>query len=276
MTNNNLKSLILDNINNIALGVRTDSNARLNLVVQLQEAETSKKFDYQVDLNDKDSTKENYVADFKNIHQINLITTQHLKYLRDRFQQHFLQVNWKSTDKDAKPKIDALRDAIAVHVAVSINKVKMAKDILIKKNNNQYFTGANNSKIFVNGHFVAKYVEQLNKDNLDEVALNFSELTKVARAYYRASGGEGVGKKTPFDSAIDRAKNLIFDDYNAEKPFNLSSAKSKTLISYLYNEASKWLQAHKEYQEHLKQEIRGVKEDLKNAPKTKTKKVVNQ
>ena len=46
MTTKNLKSQIIDNINDIANGVRKDSNARLTLVVQLQEAEKSKKFDF--------------------------------------------------------------------------------------------------------------------------------------------------------------------------------------------------------------------------------------
>ena len=44
--NVNLKTLITDNINDIASGVRKDSNARLNLVVLLQEVEKSGKFDF--------------------------------------------------------------------------------------------------------------------------------------------------------------------------------------------------------------------------------------
>ena len=59
MTKNNinLKTQITDNINDIASGVRKDSNARLTLVTQLDEVEKSKKFDFLVDLNDKDSNK---------------------------------------------------------------------------------------------------------------------------------------------------------------------------------------------------------------------------
>ena len=52
--------------------------------------------------------------------------------------------------------------------------------------------------------------------------------------------------------AITRASNLINDDLNAINPFELSSAKSKTLISYLVTDCSKWLQAYKNNQEQLK------------------------
>ena len=248
----NLKSEIIDNINDIASGVRKDSNARNTLVVQLQEAEKSKKFDFLIDLNDKDSNKENYKAEFKSIHQINLIKQFHLKYLRDKFMTTFLGVKWKPSDKDNKAKLDALRDAMAAYVCISVNAKNMNKDILINKNNS-YFTGANKSKIFVNGDFVYKYCEQLNKDNESEKALNFSELVRVSRAWYKATGGEGVGKTNPFDAAIKKATAQIQDDLNGVTPFELSSAKSKTLISYLVNDANKWLQAYKNNQELLKE-----------------------
>lgn len=116
-------------------------------------------------------------------------------------------------------------------VCISINATSLNKDILINKNNS-YFTGANKSKVYVNGSFVNKECEPLNKDNESEKALNFSELTRVCRAWYKRTGGDGNGKKSPFDQAITRATNLIFDDYNAVKPFQVSSAKSKTLISF--------------------------------------------
>ena len=73
MTKTNLKSEILENINNIALGVRTDSNSRLNLAVQLQNAESSKGFEFMVDVNDEDSNDKDYVAKFQTIHQLNKI-----------------------------------------------------------------------------------------------------------------------------------------------------------------------------------------------------------
>ena len=68
---------------------------------------------------------------------------------------------------------------------------------------------------------------------------------------------------------------MIFDDYNAVKPFQVSSAKSKTLISFLVTECNKWLNAYTKNQVDIKNEIRGVKDEIKNAP-SKTKKVVNQ
>ena len=251
MTKTNLKSEILENINNIALGVRTDSNARLNLAVQLQNAESTKGFEFLVDVNDEDSNDKDYVAKFQTIHQLNKIGKNELKYLRDTFQQNFLQVKWKSTDKDNKPKIDALRDAIACYVPMSICS-KTFGEILLKKDKNSFFTGANNSKIRVNGSYVHKYCEPLNKDNVSEVALTFAELLRVARGFYKAQGLSGDGRKTPFDIAIERATNLIFDDYNAIKPFNTSSAKSKTLINFLTVECNKWSSAYNDNQVELK------------------------
>ena len=75
----------------------------------------------------------------------------------------------------------------------------------------------------------------------------------MSRAWYKATGGEGVGKTNPFDAAIKKATAQIQDDLNGVTPFELSSAKSKTLISYLVNDANKWLQAYKNNQELLKE-----------------------
>ena len=253
MTNNkNLKTLITDNINDIASGVRKDSNARLTLVTQLLEVEKSKKFDFLVDINSNQPNKESYVSDFKNLNQLNKVENYHLKYLRDTFMSNFLGVKWKSSDSDNKPKLDALRDAMAIFVCVSVNSKSMNKDVLINKNNS-YFTGANKSKVYVNGSFVNKWCEPLNKDNVSDIALNFSELTRVARAWYKSIGGESTGKKTPFDSAIERASRLLNDDLDGVNPFELSSAKSKSVISFLVTDCNKWLQAFKNNQEQLKQ-----------------------
>tara|TARA_R100000805_G_C3588421_1_gene90788 strand:+ start:145 stop:924 length:780 start_codon:yes stop_codon:yes gene_type:complete len=250
--NENLKTLITDNINDIASGVRKDSNARLNLVVLLQEVEKSGKFDFLIDLNAKDQSKESWVGDFKTIHQINKLTQAHLKYLRDTFMMNFLGVKWKASDKDNKAKLDALRDAMSAFVCVSVNAKNMNKDIL-KKKNDSYFTGANKSKVYVNGAFVNKECEPLNKDNVNEIALNFSELTRVARAWYKRIGGDGNGRKLPFDSAIERATRFIDDDLNAVKPFDLSSSKSHSLVNFLVNNCNKWLQAKKNIQTELKE-----------------------
>ena len=252
MTNTNLKTLITDNINDIASGVRKDSNARLTLVTQLLEVEKSKKFDFLVDINSNQPNKESYVSDFKNLNQLNKVENYHLKYLRDTFMTNFLGVKWKNSDSDNRPKLDALRDAMAIFVCVSVNSKSMNKDVLINKNNS-YFTGANKSKVYVNGAFVNKWCEPLNKDNVSEIALNFSELTRVARAWYKSIGGESTGKKTPFDSAIERASRLLNDDLDGVNPFELSSAKSKSLISFLVTDCNKWLQAFKNNQEQLKQ-----------------------
>ena len=77
--NKNLKTLITDNINDIASGVRKDSNARLTLVTQLLEVQKSKKFDFLVDINSNQPNKESYVSDFKNLNQLNKVENYHLK-----------------------------------------------------------------------------------------------------------------------------------------------------------------------------------------------------
>jgi len=78
-------------------------------------------------------------------------------------------------------------------------------------------------------------------------------LLRVARGFYKAQGLQGDQRKTPFDIAIERATNLIFDDYNAIKPFSISSAKSKTLINFLTVECNKWSSAYNDNQTKLKQ-----------------------
>ena len=78
--------------------------------------------------------------------------------------------------------------------------------------------------------------------------------TRVARAWYKSIGGESTGKKTPFDSAIERASRLLNDDLDGVNPFELSSAKSKSLISFLVTDCNKWLQAHKNNQIQLKED----------------------
>ena len=129
--NKNLKTAITDNINDIASGVRKDSNARLTLVTQLLEVQKSKKFEFLVDVNSNEPNDDNYVADLKTLNQLNKVKNYHLKYLRDTFMADFLGVKWKSSDKDNKPKLDALRDAMANFVCISINSVSSNKDILI-------------------------------------------------------------------------------------------------------------------------------------------------
>ena len=118
----NLKSEILDNINNIALGVNTDSSLRNKLLVQLEQAESTNAFDFKIDVNFINRDKKSYVAKYLTIHQLNKIGNSELKQLRDRFQESYLQVQWKSKDKESKSKIDALRDALNSYVPISINK----------------------------------------------------------------------------------------------------------------------------------------------------------
>ena len=79
----NLKSEILDNINNIALGVNTDSSLRNKLLVQLEQAESTNAFDFKIDVNFINRDKKSYVAKYLTIHQLNKIGNSELKQLRD-------------------------------------------------------------------------------------------------------------------------------------------------------------------------------------------------
>ena len=267
----NLKSEILDNINNIALGVNTDSSLRNKLLVQLEQAESTNAFDFKIDVNFINRDKKSYVAKYLTIHQLNKIGNSELKQLRDRFQESYLQVQWKSKDKESKSKIDALRDALNSYVPISINKKTMG-DILIKKNNS-YFTGANNSKVRILGDYVYKYAKPLNSSDLSECGLTFSETLRCARGYYKSQNLDGGTKANEFDTAIKRAIAKITEDKDSEEPFEISSGNSQTYVSNLVVVANQWLSQLRQAREDKKKEIRGVKEEIKNTSnKTKVKK----
>ena len=184
-----------------------------------------------------DAEKKSYKKNMVSIHSLNTFGNSELKNIRDRFQYEFLGVQWKSGDKEQKAKIDALRDVLNAYIPINA----YGKDTLIKKNNS-YLTGANNSKIRIKGDFVGEYCKPLNKDKLGENALNFSELTRVARGYYKTKDKNVGGTKTnPFDQAIKRASKLLSDDMEAENPFEMSSSKTETNVSILIQVAQKYI-----------------------------------
>ena len=167
-------------------------------------------FKLEVDLNRANAEKKTYKKNMVSIHSLNTFGNSELKFIRDEFQFNFLGVQWKSGDKEEKAKIDAMRDVLNAYIPINA----WGNDTLIKKNNS-YLTGANNSKVRVKCDFVNEYCKPLNKDDIDP-ALNFSELQRVARGYYKTKNKDvGGTKTTPFDQAIKRASKLLDDDMNA-------------------------------------------------------------
>jgi len=254
----NIKSTILETINNIATGIQKDSNARLLLLTQIKTAVDNNEFKLEVDLNREDKNSKKYKPNLVSFDKLNKITNSDLKYLRDNFQISYLGVNWLSKDKEQKAKIDALRDSFNAFIPMA----KYGKDTLIKKSNS-YFTGANNSKIRVNGNYVYEYCTSLNKDNITDVALNFSEVLRVARGYYKNENLGGGSRTNPFDSVIKRADTLLKEDMDSVKPFEMGSSKSEQLVSFLVQSGQKWLS-----------ELRKAREDI--SPKAKVEFSLNQ
>ena len=235
----NVKSQIIDKLNAIVQGDQTNSSIRFETLILVDDAVKNNLFKLEVDLNRADAEKKSYKKNMVSIHSLNTFGNSELKYIRDKFQYEFLGVQWKSGDKEEKAKIDAMRDVLNAYIPINA----WGKDTLIKKNNS-YLTGANNSKIRIDGEFVGKYCNPLNKDKLGESALNFSELQRVARGYYKEKNQTGGNTKTtPFDQAIKRASKLLDDDMNAEKPFELSSSKTETYVSILITTAQNYISA---------------------------------
>ena len=236
MTTKNVKSQIIDKLNAIVTGDQTNSSIRFETLILVDDAVKSNLFKLEVDLNRADAEKKTYKKNMVSIHSLNTFGNSELKYIRDKFQYEFLGVQWKSAHSEEKAKIDALRDVLNAYIPINA----WGNDTLIKKNNS-YLTGANNSKIRINGDFVNEYCKPLNKDDIDP-ALNFSELQRVARGYYKTKNKYvGGTKTTPFDQAIKRASKLLDDDMNAENPFEMSSSKTETNVSILITTAQKYI-----------------------------------
>ena len=69
--------------------------------------------------------------------------------------------------------------------------------------------------MLINGDYVFDNYEALNKNNtLDQVPLNFSEIMRVARAYYKNKnlGGSTKTKDNALDSSIKRLTVMINRD----------------------------------------------------------------
>jgi hypothetical protein len=227
---------ILIRVKDIETGLNKNSNIRNQLVIDIHESNINGYFKFQVDLNIDDINEQGYTPEFMSIYKLNKVDKHHLKYLRNEYQK-YLGVQWNS--KDNKSSIDALRDSFDAYVPMTIWQTKKNKDVL-KQKNKSYFAGANNSKIRVNGNYVFEYCERLNKDNDDDISLNFSNVQNVARGYYKEFGG-GQSHTNPFDQKIKNISSLIKKDYEAKNPFNSGTAKTEQNISFLTTTCQTWL-----------------------------------
>ena len=227
---------ILTRVKDIELGLNKNSNQRNQLVIDIHESNVNGYFKFQVDLNIEDINEQGYKPEYKSIYDLNKVERHHLKYLRSEYQK-FLGVQWNS--KDNKSSIDALRDSFDAYIPMTIWQNQNKTDVL-KQKNKSYFTGANNSKIRIDGDYVSEYCERLNKDSDPQISLNFSNIQNVARGYYKEHGG-GQSHTNPFDQKIKNITTLIKKDYEAKNPFNSGTAKSEEYIAFLVTACSTWL-----------------------------------
>ena len=227
---------ILTRVKDIEFGLNKNSNQRNQLVIDIHESNIHGYFKFQVDLNIEDINEQGYKPEYKSIYGLNKVERHHLKYLRTEFIK-YLGVSW--TSKDNKGAIDALRDSFDAYIPMTIWQNQNKTDVL-KQKNKSYFTGANNSKIRIDGDYVYKYCKRLNKDIEPQISLNFSNIQNVARGYYKEHGG-GQSHTNPFDQKIKNITTLIKKDYEAKNPFNSGTAKSEQYISFLTTTCQTWL-----------------------------------
>ena len=251
---------IIDLVKDIELGLNKTSNNRNQLIVKIHEANIGGFFKFQVDLNIDDKNEAGYKAEYLSIYQLNKVDKHHLKYLRTEFIK-YLGVSW--TSKDNKGAIDALRDSFDAYIPMTIWQNKNKKDVL-KQKNKSYFTGANNSKIRIDGDYVYKYCKRLNKDIEPQISLNFSNVLNVARGYYREFGG-GQKHTNPFDQKLKMVNQMLQKDYEAKTPFDNGTSDSEQLVSFLTTTCQNWLS-----------KLREARTNTSPKNKVEYKKVVNK
>jgi len=190
----------LETINNVVVGGQKLSNVRLTAVDLIMTANDKKfmSFNYQ----EKKDSKVLTLA------QLNKIENKHIRYFVAQY-QNYLGVEWVNSDKDQKAKIEALKDSIVATIPIILEEARE------QNKKGQSLVGANNSKMLINGEYVFDNYEALNKNNtLDQVPLNFSEIMRVARAYYKNKnlGGSTKTKDNALDSSIKRLTVMINRD----------------------------------------------------------------
>jgi len=183
--------------------------------------------------------------------------------------KHWLGVDkldsWSNKTPDGKARLRILRDGFICALPIIKTNALIPVDKCPKQ---KQFTGNNNSRIWVNGiDYVAKYKSELNSVDNDKVALNFSELMQVAKAYYNAGyGDDDINKNNAFTNAIVSLTTKIQTDIGEDCKNNQPEKMTKDKMVVLVDVANKWV-AH----------LRNLNEGFFNKPKTeiaKTKKAI--
>jgi len=271
-------SKIIDTVNNITKGIDTNSNQRLELLIAIQEAVNCEYFTLRYDLNHKKKSNKDYSPDWKMLHNIT-VTSEVIKFSRNDFQENYLKASWQSANSEDKAKIQALRDSFNAYVPIYLyEKKNNVKDTLFKKGKSGYFAGKNNQLVRVNGSYIYKNCKALNPTDDGDKSLNFSQLDRVGKGYFKSDGDTENTKTNPFNLKIKSLTTQIIKDYqdgddNGESVnfFTTGDADTEALISKLTVACNSWLSELRKSRTQAnpdtakQKEIKSVKEDLKNA-----------
>jgi len=208
----------------------SNSNMRLTLVVAINNAVANSGFN----LTYKD--KNGLIRDFKKINKIsskdrNGFVNAYIEWLGvDGLEE------WASQSDSGKAKRRILKDAFNVAMATIKENAILPVEKTPKK---KQFTGSNNAKIWVDGKFVEDNEKKLNILGNDKVALNFSELNRVAKKYYSESGlSDELSKDNSFTASIQKITRMI----NADKDDDCKSnqANTRNVIVQLAKACNDW------------------------------------
>ena len=148
--------------------------------------------------------------------------------------------SWSNKTNDGKARLRILRDGFLASLPIIKLEALIPLEDCPKK---KQFTGNNNSRIWVNGlNYVHKYVSKLNPLENDKIALNFSELMQVAKAYYQAGGGsDDISKENKFTNDIARLTTIIKTDMDNDCKSNQPEKNTKDKMIMLVGIANQWV-----------------------------------
>ena len=202
-------------------------------------------------------------------HKLNMVDNSNVRGFIATYKQ-WLGVDalktWSNKTPDGKARLRILRDGFVASLPI----IKLDALIPVDKcPNKKQFTGNNNSRIWVDGiNYVAKYKSELNSVSNDKVALNFSELMQVAKAYYNAGfGDDDINKNNSFTNSIVQLTTKIKTDMDNDCANNQPEKDTKTKMVAMVSVANQWVA-------HLRN-LNDPQGFLKNK-KLETKKVVNK
>ena len=84
----------------------------------------------------------------------------HLRYFVKQY-ENYLGVKWDNKNKDDKAKKEALKDSLVAFIPMLLWSSET-----LRKQKNSYFVGENNSRIWLDGHYVHKWSKPLNNKNM--------------------------------------------------------------------------------------------------------------